>query len=112
MATRSTPRRDDATLQVKKNLRAKSVKPGQESEKSKGDSTQSGCDSIKFLRARNTCSHCQKSGHCEDSCWRLHPELRRSTKPEGPEQKTDAAKEQKDITEEKKELQEDNRRML
>jgi hypothetical protein len=102
MVTRSTPRCDDATLQIKKNLRAKSVQPGQELEKSKGDSTQSGHDSIKFLRARNTCSHCQKRGHCEDSCWRLHPELRRSTKPEGPEQKTDAAKEQKDVVEEQK----------
>jgi hypothetical protein len=55
-----------------------------------------GKDSIKFLRARNTCSHCQKNGHCEDSCWKLHPELRRSTKPEGPEQKKDVAKEQKE----------------
>ena len=104
MVTRSTPRRDDATLQVKENLRAKLVQPRQELEKSKGDSTQSGRDSIKFLRARNTCSHCQKSEHCEDSCWKMHLELRRSTKPKGLEQKTDAAKEQKDVAEEQKDV--------
>jgi hypothetical protein len=84
MVTRSTPRCNDMTLQVKKNLREKSVHPGQELEKSKGDSTQSRRNSIKFIQSRNTCSHCQKSEHCEDSCWRLHPELRCSTKPEGP----------------------------
>ena len=83
MVTRSTPRRDDVTLQVKKKLLAKSVQSRQESGKSMGDSTQSRHDSIKFLRARNTFSHCQKRGHCEDSYWRLHPELRHSTKPEG-----------------------------
>ena len=102
MATRSKPRHDDVTLQVKEYLRAKSVQPGKESEKSKGDSTRTGRDSIKFLRARNTFSHCQKNRHCEDSCWKLHPELRCSTNPEGHEQETDAAKEQKDIVEEQK----------
>jgi hypothetical protein len=102
MATRSTPRRDDVTLQVKKNLRTKSTQPRQESEKSKGDSAQSGHDSIKFLRARNTCSHCQKNGHCEDNCWKLHSGLRCSTKPVGPEQKKDVAERLKVVAEEQK----------
>jgi hypothetical protein len=87
MATRSTPRQDDATLQVKKNPRANSVQPRQESEKSNGDSTQSGQGFIKFIRARNYCSHCQRNGHCEDSCWKLHPELRCSKKPERVEER-------------------------
>jgi hypothetical protein len=56
-------------------------------EKSNGDSAQSGQGFIEFIRAKNTCSHCQRNGHCEDSCWKLHPGLRRSTKLEGPEQK-------------------------
>ena len=83
------------------------MQPGKESEKSKGDSNRTGHDSIKFLRERNTFSHCQKRGHCEDSCWKMHLELRCSTNPEGPKQKKDDAerkkvdaKEHKDVVEE------------
>ena len=35
------------------------------------------------------------SGHCEDSFWKLHLELRRSKKPEVAEQKNDVVEEQK-----------------
>jgi hypothetical protein len=53
--------------------------------------------------AQNYCSHCQRKGNCEDKCWKLHPELRRSKNSEGPEQKKDVArKKKKDVVEEKK----------
>jgi hypothetical protein len=62
MVTRSTPRQDDATLQVKKNPCANSTQARQESEKSNGDSTQLGKASSNSLRMTAKL-HRQEMGH-------------------------------------------------
>jgi hypothetical protein len=96
MAMRSMPRRDDATLQIKKDPHVDSAQSRQVSVKSNRDSTQQKQDSIKFISAQNCCSYCQKNGHGKDICWKLHPELRRSREPKEPKQKEDVAEERKD----------------
>jgi hypothetical protein len=51
MATRKNPRLED---------------PSPHEEKRKGKKT---------LKRKNYCTHCDKGGHHEATCWTLHPEL-------------------------------------
>jgi hypothetical protein len=46
----------------------------QKGSKNKGKEKQ--VATVKKEEANLTCTHCKKSGHDEDHCWKLHPELR------------------------------------